>query len=230
MSQFNFLGRSMKKIIFCGFLVFFQQNFAQTEVQTQSQNVVQNAQLVQNSAVKTVEEKIEDRPNTIENQFIDIIETSNNWEQYKVISKVRIHQLKKNVQDSLKLQYALNIKNNQKIESDKAEIQNLNQKIESLQQDLDKISKEKNSFNFLGLFLISKEFYSTLVWGIILVLLGALSFVTVRFFRANLITKKAENDLRELSQEYEEYRTKSLEKEQKLGRQLQDLINKNRTS
>lgn len=220
----------MKKIIFCGFLVFFQQNFAQTEVQTQSQNVVQNAQLVQNSAVKTVEEKIEDRPNTIENQFIDIIETSNNWEQYKVISKVRIHQLKKNVQDSLKLQYALNIKNNQKIESDKAEIQNLNQKIESLQQDLDKISKEKNSFNFLGLFLISKEFYSTLVWGIILVLLGALSFVTVRFFRANLITKKAEKDLSELSQEYEEYRTKSLEKEQKLGRQLQDLINKNRTS
>lgn len=222
----------MKKIIFCGFLVFFQQNFAQTEVQAQNQNVqsaVQNTQSVQTTSIKAVEE-IENRPNTIENQFIDIIETSNNWEQYKVISKVRIHQLKKNVQDSLNAQYALNIKNNQKIESDRVEIQNLNQKIESLQQDLDKISKEKNSFNFLGLFLISKEFYSALVWGIILVLLGALSFITIRFFRANVITKKAEKDLSELSQEYEEYRTKSLEKEQKLGRQLQDLINKNRTS
>lgn len=222
----------MKKIIFCGFLVFFQQNFAQTEVQAQNQNVqsaVQNTQSVQTTSIKAVEE-IENRPNTIENQFIDIIETSNNWEQYKVISKVRIHQLKKNVQDSLNAQYALNIKNNQKIESDRVEIQNLNQKIENLQQDLDKISKEKNSFNFLGLFLISKEFYSALVWGIILVLLGALSFITIRFFRANVITKKAEKDLSELSQEYEEYRTKSLEKEQKLGRQLQDLINKNRTS
>lgn len=216
----------MRKIIFCGFLVFFQQNFAQTQVQTQNAN----PQSVQNSAVKIIEEKAENRPNTIENQFVDIIETSNNWEQYKVISKVKIHQLKKNVQDSLNAQYTLNIKNNQKIERDKAEIQSLNQKIESLQQDLDKVSKEKNSFNFLGLFLISKEFYSTLVWGIIFVLLGALSFVTIRFFRANLITKKAEKDLSELFQEYEEYRTKSLEKEQKLGRQLQDLINKNRTS
>ncbi|WP_407267387.1 hypothetical protein R8G64_12630 [Tenacibaculum maritimum] len=42
------------------------------------------------------------------------------------------------------------------------------------------------------------------------------------------MTKEAKNNLAEIEQEFEEHRKKSLEKEQKIRRQLQDEINKQR--
>jgi len=45
-----------------------------------------------------------------------------------------------------------------------------------------------------------------------------------------MLTKRAERNLKDIEIEYEQYRKKALEREQKLRRALQDEINKQRNS
>ena len=53
-------------------------------------------------------------------------------------------------------------------------------------------------------------------------------FFIFKFFKNNVITKEAKNNLIDVEQELDAHRKKSLEREQKLRRQLQDEINKQR--
>jgi hypothetical protein len=58
----------------------------------------------------------------------------------------------------------------------------------------------------------------------------ALFYFIFKFSKSNILTKEAQNNLLDIEQEFEEYRKKSIEREQKLRRQLQDEINKLRSS
>jgi hypothetical protein len=55
-------------------------------------------------------------------------------------------------------------------------------------------------------------------------------FFMYKFSNSNLLTKEAKHNLAEVEQELSQFRKKTLEKEQKLRRQLQDEINKQRNS
>ena len=167
------------------------------------------------------------RPNTIENQFDDVIEKSNSWQQFKVVPKMKLYTLKKNIQDSLKAQQNLILEKTNTITGNEREIKELNIQIDSLQNNLDELKNEKDSINFFGA-LISKGLYSVIVWGIILVLASLLAFYIFRFSKSNIVTKRSIKDLEELQSEYEDYRSKAIEREQKVRRQLQDEINKHR--
>ncbi|MFL0155057.1 hypothetical protein V2714_10940, partial [Tenacibaculum maritimum] len=65
-------------------------------------------------------------------------------------------------------------------------------------------------------------------WGVITILFISLFFFIYKFKESSALTKEAKNNLAEIEQEFEEHRKKSLEKEQKIRRQLQDEINKQR--
>ncbi len=69
-----------------------------------------------------------------------------------------------------------------------------------------------------------------LLWGIIVLLLLGLSYFIFKFFRSNILTKEAKNNLVDVEQEFEQHRKKTLVREQKLRRKLQDEINKQRNS
>lgn len=167
------------------------------------------------------------KSNTIENQFTEIIEKSNNWEHFKVVPKQKLYTLKKNVQDSLNVQKQLISEKNTTIKSNEQKMSDLNIQIENLQNSLDSLKNEKDSVSFFGM-LLSKGLYSLVVWGIIAVLASLLLFYIYRFSKSNIVTQRSIKDLQDLQREYEDYRTKAIEKEQKIGRQLQDEINKNR--
>lgn len=167
------------------------------------------------------------RPNTIENQFDDVIEKSNSWQQFKVVPKMKLYTLKKNIQDSLKAQQNLLLEKTNTITGNEQQIKELNQQIDTLQNNLNELKNEKDSINFFGA-LISKGLYSVIVWGIIFVLTSLLAFYIFRFSKSNIVTKRSIKDLEELQSEYEDYRSKAIEREQKVRRQLQDEINKNR--
>lgn len=167
------------------------------------------------------------KSNTIENQFTEIIEKSNNWEHFKVVPKQKLYTLKKNVQDSLNVQKQLISEKNTTIKSNEQKMNDLNIQIENLQNSLDSLKNEKDSVSFFGM-LLSKGLYSLVVWGIIAVLASLLLFYIYRFLKSNIVTQRSIKDLQDLQREYEDYRTKAIEKEQKIGRQLQDEINKNR--
>ena len=77
---------------------------------------------------------------------------------------------------------------------------------------------------------MSKGGYNALMWTIIAGLFALLLFFIYKFKNSNTITKQAKKALLETEEEYEEYRRNSLEREQKVRRQLQDEINKQKNS
>ncbi|GAL80099.1 hypothetical protein JCM19274_3669 [Algibacter lectus] len=73
---------------------------------------------------------------------------------------------------------------------------------------------------------MSKSSYNVLMWSIIGGLLAFLLFFIYKFNNSNAITRAAKKSLAETEEEFEEHRKTALEREQKVRRQLQDEINK----
>ena len=88
------------------------------------------------------------------------------------------------------------------------------------------LSNQKNSFEFVSI-PIGKTNYQLLVWGLIILLTGALSFFILRFKNSISVIKKTKSKLHKLENDFEGFRKKSLKKEQEIMRKLQDEINKN---
>ena len=130
--------------------------------------------------------------------------------------------------DSIKEQKSLLREKLDTISVQSSRIKELNLNIQNLQSELDKEKNRNDSIDFFGL-TIEKGVYSIIVWGIIAVLAILLVVFTSRDTSSNGITRGALKDLEDLQNEYEEYRTKAIEREQKVRRQLQDEINKHRS-
>ncbi|MCB0431897.1 MAG: tRNA (guanine-N1)-methyltransferase, partial [Mangrovimonas sp.] len=64
------------------------------------------------------------------------------------------------------------------------------------------------------------------LWGIIGILLALLGFFIYKFKNSNTITKESKKALADIELEFEEHRKVALEREQKVRRQLQDELNK----
>ena len=84
-----------------------------------------------------------------------------------------------------------------------------------------------DNISLFGL-LLNKTTYNSILWGLIGVLLISLLFFIYKFKNSNVLTNEAKASLVDVEQEFEQFRKKTLEKEQKLRRQLQDEINKQR--
>ncbi|MDY0780668.1 tRNA (guanine-N1)-methyltransferase [Tenacibaculum sp. IB213877] len=171
--------------------------------------------------------QVDSLPNTIENQFIKVYRKASNWQEYKMIKRTNFLNFQKNVLDSV-----ATIKNDSKIKlvkinEQEAIISSLNTKISELNNNLSSAIDKEDRISFLGIPL-TKVLYNTIVWGIILVLLSGLFFFLYKFNNSNILTKQAQKSLLEVEQDFEQHRKKAIEREQKLRRQLQDEINKQR--
>lgn len=162
-------------------------------------------------------------------QFDFVVKESNSFEEYKVIRKTWINSLKASLTDSI-----TNLKSELKaIKSENAAqltaITSSKKEIAQLNNQLQALTNEKDSISFLGMGM-SKTGYQGLMWFLIgLLTLVALVFA-YRFKNANLVTVYAKKELKNLEIEFEEYRKKAIEREQKARRQLQDEINKQRAT
>jgi chromosome segregation ATPase len=163
--------------------------------------------------------------NTLDRQFEELIETSNNYQQYKIIEEVQMNILRKNTYEHIKelnenitsLENSITAKENRMV--------TLKSEVIALNTRLTYVNSEKDSLNFLG-FQTSKGVYNTVVWTILGILTFLFIFMSLRFKSNNTTTKAANKQLQTIEEELEEFRRKSIEKEQKLGRQLQDERNK----
>ena len=166
---------------------------------------------------------------SIENQFDEIYRKSNSYEAYKIIKKEYYQRLKLNTIDTL--EYANNkiSEKEQLLFIQKNKIEKNKLFITKTTLDLKRSLKRENSISFFGI-EVTKIFYNLLLWSIILFLLIYLAFYVVKFTRNSVLTKKAQTELTGLENEFEVFRKKSLQREQKLRRQLQDEINKQRNS
>jgi len=165
--------------------------------------------------------------NSLEGQFIEVVDESNNYQDYKVIKESKINKLRKNVMDSVKnLEEKIAVGKNE-IDANKNKISELTTSLNNTQEALDRSKEKENSIEVFGI-LTEKSTYNVLMWAIILILMALLGYFIFRFSRSHVITKDANLKLVETEMELETVRQKHLEKEQKLRRKLQDEINKNR--
>ena len=167
--------------------------------------------------------------NTINNQFDEIYRISSSYQTYKVISKKRYQKLKQNVLDSIKSSKRLISEKERLLVAEKNSINETKLLLDKTKKELDSSLKKENSISVLGIHL-NKSTYNLILWGVITILIIALFYFIFKFSRSNVLTKEAQNSLIDVEQDFETHRKKSLEREQKLRRQLQDEINKQRNS
>nr|WP_299030937.1 tRNA (guanine-N1)-methyltransferase [uncultured Tenacibaculum sp.] len=173
------------------------------------------------------QENLSEQPNTVENQFNKLYKKSNNYQIYKVIKKNEYLRLQKSILDSIKAIKTDAAAKQVKINEQQKSITELQTKINTLNTDLTTSISKEDAISFVGIPL-DKATYNTIVWGIIFALLAGLAFFIYKFNNSNVITKETKTLLTETEEEFEQYKRKSIEKEQKLRRQLQDEINKQR--
>lgn len=167
--------------------------------------------------------------NTLATQFEELERKSGNYRangvRYEVMRIGDLYRIKSNIFDSINTANA-SIKNlTATITSNKAEIEDLNAKLQETTNNLNKVTKEKDSMSFFGA-LVSKGTYKLILWGIIVGLLLFLLFFIYRFRNSNFLTQQAKSALADLEKEYEDHRRRALEREQRISRQLQDELNK----
>lgn len=177
--------------------------------------------------IKSTEKPIQNSPNTIENQFRTIFTKGNSWHEYKMVKKTEFISFQKNILDSVSLLKKDIVTKNAVITTQKTEIITLKDSISLLKNDLTIALGKEDNISLLGA-PVKKSLYNTILFCIILILLIALSFFVFKFKNSNAVTNEAKKNLTSTEQELENYRKKSIEKEQKLRRQLQDEINKQR--
>lgn len=168
-------------------------------------------------------------PKTIEGQFDKMFRISSTYQTYKVIDKDAFIVLKNNVLDSIKKTKKALVELENLLKDERETIASLNESMTKTQLDLENALSKEDTISFLGMPL-SKLTYNLILWTIIIGLAAGLGFFIFKFFRSNVLTKQAQENLITVEEEFESYRKKAIEREQKLRRQLQDEINKQRNS
>jgi len=174
------------------------------------------------------EEKLSLNSGSIDNQFEFIIRRSNRYQDYKVVKTNWLYTLKSHVLDSLKAVQDDLDSTNLVVSEQQKEIDDLKTNLSTTQTSLDATNKEKDSMALFGM-QMSKSGYNMLMWIIIAGLLALLVLFIYKFKNSNSVTKQAKNALAEIEEEFEEHRKVALEREQKVRRQLQDEINKQKS-
>lgn len=162
---------------------------------------------------------------TIDENFTELITNSNNFKGYKVVDTeqlTKLQTLTSNRIAELKEEIATF---NQATEAQEQKMAEIRAEMETMEAHLAEVSQEKDSINVLGMSM-GKASYNTTMWSIIGILVAALLLFIIRFKRSHFHTSEAKKNLAELEKEFDAYRVKALEKEQRLGRLLQDEKNK----
>jgi flagellar motility protein MotE (MotC chaperone) len=166
---------------------------------------------------------------TIESQFDYIYVKSFTYKNTKSVKMGDLQKIKSNVLDSINtLKKELN-ETKLVVQTQEKEINSLKSDLKTTNDNLTIVTKEKDGIKFLG-FPMTKTGYNTILWSIITGLLVFLLFFIYRFKASNTITKQANALLADTEAEFENYKAKALEREQKVRRELQDELNKQKYS
>ena len=162
---------------------------------------------------------------TIVDEYNEIIDNSGSYQEYKVIKKTALADFRVQLSDR-KEAFETEISALEKeITNQTKEIKDLKAQLSSTQNSLAEVEEEKDSMQLFGNNL-NKVVYQTIVFGIIGVLLLILIIVLIKYKSNAVATKEAKETLNRTEKDFEDYKRNALEKQQKLGRQLQDEKNK----
>ena len=178
-------------------------------------------------SVSTFSQKAENDTLSLSKQFEQVYRRSSSYKDFKVIRKTTFQDLKENTLNSIK-----SIDEKLKIESLKntrleQEINNITKTHLELDLKLSNAILEKNTISFIGLKL-KKNTFKIIIWSIFFMLIILICYLAYKLKDGVKITSQAKKELTRVEEEFNSYKKKSLVRDQKLRRQLQDEINKQR--
>jgi len=167
---------------------------------------------------------------TIDNQFEYVLKKSGNFkgtngQAYEAVKRSMFYTLRAHTIDSLNTLKTKLENSKSTVDTQQKEINDLKTKLNSTQSTLNSTNLEKDSMSLLGM-QMSKTNYNVLMWTVIAALLALLILFVYKFKNSNSVTRNAKKALDEIEDEFDEHRRTALEREQKVRRQLQDEINK----
>lgn len=181
---------------------------------------------------ENTETQLKRNEGTISDQFQYVISKSytyrGNGKVYKNVQQHWLTELKASTLDSLQAIHTTLNNTEEVVSKQAAEIEMLKSNLNATKSTLDDTNKEKDSMSLFGI-QMSKTVYNLLLWSIIGALFFLLLVFIFRFKTSNSATKEAKRKLEEVELEFEDHRRIALEREQKVRRQLQDEINKNKS-
>lgn len=178
-------------------------------------------------SVNTFSQKAKNDTLPLSKQFEQVYSRSSSYKDFKVIRKTTFQDLKENTLNSIK-----SIDEKLKIESLKntrleQEINNITKTHLELDLKLSNAIQEKNTISFIGLKL-KKNTFKIIIWSIFFMLIILICYLAYKLKDGVKITSQAKKELTRVVEEFNSYKKKSLVRDQKLRRQLQDEINKQR--
>lgn len=154
--------------------------------------------------------------------FDSVVNSSNNYQQYKVIKKVDLSAFKENLANTAdSLISKIEILEN-KIKNSEAKRDDLVKEIQATNTELDALKSAKDEISFVGI-KMTKSSYMLMVWIIILVLILVLILLFIKYRNRNIVTQELKENLKNTNKEFEHYKHIAIEKQQKLGRELLDV-------
>jgi len=178
-------------------------------------------------SVNTFSQKAKNDTLPLSKQFEQVYRRSSSYKDFKVIRKTSFQDLKENTLNSIK-----SIDEKLKIESLKntrleQEINNITKTHLELDLKLSNAILEKDTISFVGLKL-KKNTFKIIIWSIFFMLIILICYLAYKLKDGVKITSQAKKELTRVEEEFNSYKKKSLVRDQKLRRQLQDEINKQR--
>jgi tetrahydromethanopterin S-methyltransferase subunit B len=167
---------------------------------------------------------------SIDDQFEFVLRKSYNFrgtngQMYENVKRSMLLSLQAHTRDSINTLKTKLDNTREVVNKQQNEIDDLKTSLSKTQDTLNTTNTEKDSMSLLGL-QMSKTNYNILMWLVVIVLLVLLLMFIFKFKNSNSVTKAAKNTLVEVEEEFEEHRRTALEREQKVRRQLQDELNK----
>lgn len=167
--------------------------------------------------------------NRIATQFDYILQKSESYQDLKIVKRKLIESLQRDVLRSLsKIETELN-SSKTTLSEQQSQIQSLQAKMTSLNAALSTYTNAGPTVTFLGIEFNQKVFATTFA----LLLFGSVAlvlFFALRYKKSNAVSAHSKSVLAELEEEYQNYKQKSIEREQKISRLLQDEINKQKNT
>ncbi len=162
---------------------------------------------------------------SLNQQFEYVKNKSNTYNDFKVIKITRLNKMWKNALDSLAENKKKLVSSQRTVVSQKTTIDELNNNVTNLQEQLASVTEEKDSISLIGIPMAKKNYHG-LMWTMVFTLLTMLGIAIYKFKDSNKVTVRVQKDYKDIHEDFELFKTKSLEKERKLKRELQTELNK----
>ncbi len=153
---------------------------------------------------------------TLRDQMQFIQEKTRIYEDYRAVREDMFQKIKKNALDSLMAANKEILRLEDVTANLNLRIDTLNKSLESVRQDLDRMTKTKDSIRLLGI-NVNKAAYNAVMWIIVAVLAGLLTIGFLMFKRNYAVTTHTKKEFEDLNREFEAYRKASREAREKMS-------------